>query len=152
MEIQELQEQLNVLTNEYNTFKKTNENIFNLKKDFKNKIVLLEQKIFKKIEQSKPKFPIDNLNLDWFANFFRDDDRKITDEHISNYLEKYDQDLTPIKGFLVTVESDAYGAVNDGDYYDVSITVTDADDVYTWYVEDETCMAVGFNFGDLKLS
>ena len=37
MEIQELQEQLNVLTNEYNTLKKTNESIFNLKKDFKNK-------------------------------------------------------------------------------------------------------------------
>lgn len=149
-----MKEQLEKLKQEYNKFKIDNDNIFKINKEFLSNIKKLEKSIREEIELNKPKFPFPDLNPDSFEELSYEYgfDGTITEEAINKLNNDYYKDqLRKVIGWKTKFESSGNFAVNDSDYYEVSIELTDTDgNVYS--VTDQTCLAVGYNFGDKRFS
>lgn len=146
-----MKEKLEKLELEYNAFLLENKEIFNKDENYKQDIEKLKNLIWQERELNKPPFPFPDLNPDSLGQISYDyDDVVITQDLIDKSKNVfYNQHLVKLIGWKVSFEDESFGAVNDGDYYDVSIELTDPlGNVYR--VEDQNCMAVGFNFGDKR--
>lgn len=145
-----MKEKLEQLEKEYQEFLQRNKQIFEEKKRFKKEIQDLHEGIALQIKLARPPFPYPDLEPDALEQFNDDDfDGIITQEMIDELDDDYKDQVEGLVGWKVEFYDEASGAVNDGDYYDVSITLTDpSGNVYT--VEDQTCLAVGFNFGSIR--
>lgn len=150
-----MKEELELLKEQYNKFRTDNTSIFDIDAFFFKQISLLEDRISNEIELNKPPFPFPDLDPDSLEQLSYDFivDAIIITEDLIDGLDNdyYNEQLMQLIGWKVSFEDESFGAVNDGDYYHVSIELTDPDgNVYS--VSDETCMAVGYNFGDKRFS
>lgn len=151
--LDELKKQLELSKVNLKDFDTQNSAILNRRKELKAEVSRLEEAIEIELNNSKPKFPVENLDLGIFSELFSGwGEKKVTQKHIDEYLSQDSEvvGLEKILGWSVVYEDNSASTHTDGDFYDYSLTVTSPEG-YAYSAYGETCMAVGEEFEGMEL-
>lgn len=142
-----IDEKIEKAQQELDVFKKENKHIFKTLKSLKKNL----DKLYEEKQNNKPAFPEHDFSYGFLYRFMENQDSfLITEELIKKYKEEYDEDISMLLGWSISVYDEGHSAVNDGDYFEANMDFTSPEG-YEYSLSEETCIAIGIDFEDKEI-